>query len=158
MRGELEVQGSTLVNPPVFQFLSAEDLVKWYSSGDLCVHASEVEVECMSVLEAMHGGIPIAAPLIGGLHDYATPDNMTLLASIAPADIARAVEQVMDNPENARAKAAVAAEKVEQLFGAAAVSARYRALNQEILAKCGALGTHRVASEARAARPNTAAS
>ena len=58
MREELEERGKGLTNPPVFRFLKTEELVHWYSAGSLCVHASEVEVECMSVLEAMACGLP----------------------------------------------------------------------------------------------------
>ncbi len=58
LRAELERQGATLPNPPVFGFLPTEELVPYYGAATLCVHASEVEAECMSVLEALACGTP----------------------------------------------------------------------------------------------------
>ncbi len=57
-RERLEELGKTLAHPPVFRYLTPEELVPWYNAADLYVHAAEVEVECMTVLEAMACGVP----------------------------------------------------------------------------------------------------
>lgn len=58
LRAELEALGSSLTNPPIFLYLQPRELIPYYNAADLCVHAAEVEVECMSVLEAMGCGCP----------------------------------------------------------------------------------------------------
>ena len=57
-RERLEELGKTLAHSPVFHYLTPEELVPWYNAADLYVHAAEVEVECMTVLEAMACGTP----------------------------------------------------------------------------------------------------
>jgi 1,2-diacylglycerol 3-alpha-glucosyltransferase len=57
-RDELERLGATLPSPPVFGFLPTAELIPYYSAAVLCVHASEVEVEGMAVLEALACGTP----------------------------------------------------------------------------------------------------
>jgi glycosyltransferase involved in cell wall biosynthesis len=100
LRGELEAEGKSLTNPPVFQFLSADDLVKWYSAGHLCVHASEVEVECMSVLEAMACGLPC---LIADSDRSATPQfalsSDYLFAAGQLDDLVQKMDRLLDQPE-----------------------------------------------------------
>ena len=58
LHGELEARGRGLTHPPLIRFLPTAELIPYYGRADLCVHAAEVEVECMSVLEAMACGLP----------------------------------------------------------------------------------------------------
>jgi 1,2-diacylglycerol 3-alpha-glucosyltransferase len=55
----LQESGRNLPNQPIFLSLSPEELVKYYNMADLYVHAATVEVECMTVLEAMGCGLPL---------------------------------------------------------------------------------------------------
>jgi len=58
LRERLEGRGRALSNPPIFLYLHPDELVRYYNGADLYVHAADVEVECMAVLEAMACGLP----------------------------------------------------------------------------------------------------
>jgi glycosyltransferase involved in cell wall biosynthesis len=55
---ELERLASSLPHAAEVGFLSREKLIEDYRTADLFVHAGEVELEGMSVLEAMSAGLP----------------------------------------------------------------------------------------------------
>jgi glycosyltransferase involved in cell wall biosynthesis len=99
MQEELEARGRDLPNPPVFRFLATEELVGWYGAGDLCVHASEVEVECMSVLEAQACGLPC---LIANSDRSATPQFALspdyLFESGNLDDLVKKIDALIDDP------------------------------------------------------------
>lgn len=59
MKEKLEESGKNLPNHPIFLLLPPEELVKYYNMADLFVHASTIEIECMTALEAMGCGLPI---------------------------------------------------------------------------------------------------
>ena len=59
VKENLQESGRNLPNQPVFLSLNPEELVKYYNMADLYVHAAIVEVECMTVLEAMGCGLPL---------------------------------------------------------------------------------------------------
>ena len=58
LKQKLQESSNDLKNPPEFLSLTPEELVKYYNMADLYVHAAAVEVECMTVLEAMGCGLP----------------------------------------------------------------------------------------------------
>ncbi len=58
MKRKLQKIGIKLPNPPIFLSLPSEELVYYYNIADLYVHASVVEVECMTVLESIGCGLP----------------------------------------------------------------------------------------------------
>jgi len=55
---ELRRQAASLPNGAEIGFLSREDLLRNFATADLFIHASEVELEGMSVLESMSAGLP----------------------------------------------------------------------------------------------------
>jgi 1,2-diacylglycerol 3-alpha-glucosyltransferase len=59
LKEKLQEKGRNLLNHPVFLTLTPEELVKYYNMADLYVHAATVEVECMTVLEAMGCGLTV---------------------------------------------------------------------------------------------------
>ena len=54
----LQAKGKALTNPIEFLSLKADEIIPYYNLADLYVHAAEVEVECMTVLEAIACGLP----------------------------------------------------------------------------------------------------
>lgn len=100
LREELVQEGRDLPIPPVFNFLKKDELIHWYGAGDLCVHASEVEVECMSVLEAQACGLPC---LIANSPRSATPQFALspdyLFESGNRDDLVRKIDALIDQPQ-----------------------------------------------------------
>lgn len=85
----LEALGSSLPNPPKMGYLSEEELIVTLNRANLCVHSSLVELESMSVLEALACGTPtlIADASTSAAPQFAldqrflfVPDNAELLA------------------------------------------------------------------------------
>jgi len=58
LRSELIDLGNTLPNPAFFEYVSQEKLISLFNMADLFVHASEIELEGMAVLEAIGCGLP----------------------------------------------------------------------------------------------------
>ena len=115
MKEDLEAKGRVLPVPPVFRFLSQQELVAWYSAGDLCVHASEVEVECMSVLEAQACGLPC---LIANSSRSATPQFALrpdyLFESNSLDDLVGKIDALIDQPGQLEADRAAAQQDAAQ--------------------------------------------
>jgi len=58
LRSELIDLGNTLPNPAFFEYVSQEKLISLFNTADLFIHASEIELEGMAVLEAIGCGLP----------------------------------------------------------------------------------------------------
>ncbi len=92
--------GKQLVNAPQFVFLSKEELIHLLSQADLYVHASDMESEAISCIEAFATGL---VPIIANSEDSATPqfalDGRSLFAPGRPKDLARAIDWWLDHPD-----------------------------------------------------------
>jgi glycosyltransferase involved in cell wall biosynthesis len=99
-RAHLEEQGKTLTNPPVLKYLKPQELIAYYGGADLCVHAADVEVECMSVLEAMACGLPclIACAPLSASSQFALSDSFLFEAG-SREDLTRKIDGWIDDPE-----------------------------------------------------------
>lgn len=88
LRGHLIHLSETLLGGTVdFEYLPPGEVIRLYNTSDLYVHCAEVEVECMTALEAMACGLPLLianAPLsaakqfaLGDKHLFSTPEELT---------------------------------------------------------------------------------
>ena len=92
--------GKQLKNPPQFVFLSKPELIDLLLHTDLYVHASDMESEAISCIEAFATGL---VPVIANSEDSATPqfalDGRSLFAPGRPKDLARAIDWWLDHPD-----------------------------------------------------------
>ena len=58
LREELELLGKCLAIPPLFSYVSQQELIRLFNTVHLFIHASEIELEGMAVLEAIGCGLP----------------------------------------------------------------------------------------------------
>ncbi len=103
LRQAIEERGRGLTNPPRFLYLPTHELIPWYSAADLLVHAAEVELECMSVLEAMGCGAAclIASSPLSATRQFAVSDDFLFPAGDREALTAR-LDRFLDHPEALR--------------------------------------------------------
>ncbi len=93
---------------------------RWWEAGegsDVFALASRHEGLCIAALEAMNAGVPVVAPLIGGLCDYASDATMTVVPDVEPETLARAVRGVALDPVGRSQRAAAAQARVQALYG-----------------------------------------
>jgi 1,2-diacylglycerol 3-alpha-glucosyltransferase len=100
--GPLEVElkrlASSLPNGAEIGFLSREALIEQYRTADLFVHAGEVELEGMSVLESMSAGLPaLVADAPESAASKLALDDFTFPAGDAAA-LAAKIDALVENP------------------------------------------------------------
>lgn len=100
LRKELEERGRALTNPPVFRWLKPAELIAYYGGADLYVHCADVEVECMSALEAMACGLPclIARSPLSATSQFALSEDFLFQAG-AVEDLTRKLDAWIEAPE-----------------------------------------------------------
>ena len=100
LRSNYEEQGKKLINPPQFVFLNKTDLIHLLAQADLYIHASDMESEAISCIEAFATGL---VPVISNSEYSATPqfalDGRSLFVPDRPKDLARAIDWWPDHPE-----------------------------------------------------------
>ena len=98
-QSEYEQLGSSLPHPPQFVYLNKEELIDQLSQCSLYVHASDMESEAISCIEAFATGL---VPVIANSVDSATPqfalDGRSLFLPGHPKDLARAIDYWLDHP------------------------------------------------------------
>ena len=92
--------GEKLANPPQFLYVKQDELIKLLLQCDLYVHASDMESEAISCIEAFATGL---VPVIANSELSATPqfalDERSLFQPGNPKDLARAIDYWLDNPK-----------------------------------------------------------
>ena len=92
--------GEKLANQPQFVYLKQDELIKMLLQCDLYVHASDMESEAISCIEAFATGL---VPVIANSDLSATPqfalDERSLFLPGNPKDLARAIDFWLDNSE-----------------------------------------------------------
>ncbi len=90
--------GRCLPNPPRVGFVSEKELLRLYNTADLFVHASEVELEGMAVLEAIGCGLPalIADAEASASKQFAL-DSRFLFRHGDPEELSRKIDYLIDH-------------------------------------------------------------
>lgn len=92
--------GEKLANPPQFVYVKQDELIKLLLQCDLYVHASDMESEAISCIEAFATGL---VPVIANSELSATPqfalDERSLFQPGNPKDLARAIDYWINNPK-----------------------------------------------------------
>lgn len=91
--------GKTLKNQPMFVYLNKMELIEMLGQVDVYVHASDMESEAISCIEAFATGL---VPVIANSEVSATPqfalDGRSLFLPGSPKDLARACDYWLDHP------------------------------------------------------------
>lgn len=92
--------GKSLAYPPKFVYLNREQLIEQLRATDLYIHASDMEIEAISCIEAFATGL---VPVIANSPNSATPqfalDERSLFKAGDPKDLARAIDYWLDRPK-----------------------------------------------------------
>lgn len=125
--------GKNLKHQPQFIYVGRDELIKHLLETDLYVHASDMESEAISCIEAFATGL---VPVIANSEVSATPqfalDGRSLFMPGNPKDLVRAIDYWLDHPEER-----LHMEEQYRLAGrkyslAASVTAFEEMLNEEI--------------------------
>lgn len=92
--------GRQLKNPPIFAYYTRDELINTLAQCDLYVHASDMESEAISCIEAFATGL---VPIIANSELSATPqfalDGRSLFSPGSPKDLARSIDYWLDHPQ-----------------------------------------------------------
>lgn len=85
--------GATLLNPIIMKFLTCDELIQLFGETDLYVHASDVDIEAISCMEAFASGL---VPIIANSPRSATPqfalDERSLFKAGDSQDLANKID------------------------------------------------------------------
>jgi len=109
------------------------DIEDYLQAADLGLFTSESESFCLSILEAMCFACPSVARSVGGIPEVIA-DNVTgtLVASEDPMILARAVENLIDDPARRSEFGRAARQRAREHFSAEIIVPRYEALYRRV--------------------------
>ncbi len=101
---------------------------------DVFALVSRYEAFPLSILEAMLAGVPVVATDVGSVAEAVRDGHTGLLVpSGSPAEVARAIRSLLDEPEHARALARNARADILERFTASRMAANYVQLYDRLL-------------------------
>ena len=96
--------------------VSDAELRALYRSCDIFVYPTRGDTLPLVVLEAMAGGLPVVATTVGGIPFQVQSDCGRLVPPDDPAAVARAAQQLLDDPKARKAAGEAARRRVETVF------------------------------------------
>ena len=140
--------GKDLKYPPKFIYVGRDELIEELLTTDLYVHASDMESEAISCIEAFATGL---VPVIANSEASATPqfalDGRSLFMPGNPKDLARAIDYWLDHPEERLEMEERYRQAGRRYSLAASVTAFEEMLNEEIQDNEEALGNRAATRE-----------
>ncbi len=92
--------GRKLINPPIFKYVSQDEIVRIYNQCDLYVHAAEVEIEAIVCLEAIASGlVPVIADSEKSAARQFALDRRSLFKNKDDADLAGKIDYWIEHPD-----------------------------------------------------------
>jgi N-acetyl-alpha-D-glucosaminyl L-malate synthase BshA len=111
------------------------DIEDYLQASDLGLFTSETESFCLSILEAMCFGCPSVATRVGGIPEVVSDQQTGLLLPLGDADIlARAVENLIQDPVRRAMLGRAAQARAREMFSARVIVPRYEKLYRRV---CG---------------------
>lgn len=125
----LRLQNSVIVREKV------NDIEDYLQAADLGLFTSDSESFCLSILECMCFGCPSVARHVGGIPEVVEDNVSGLLISSDNADaLARAVEDLIRDPNRRAAMGLTARQRAAERFSATAIVPLYEALYRRVCA------------------------
>lgn len=113
---------------------NVHDIEDYLQAADLGLFTSRSESFCLSLLEAMWFGCPSVSTAVGGIPEVVVSGESGMLVPSADAgDMARAIETLLENPDQRRAFGEAARQRARSLFTADAIVPQYEALYRRVL-------------------------
>jgi glycosyltransferase involved in cell wall biosynthesis len=105
---------------------------RYFPAFDVFVLSSRTEGTPIALFEAMAAGVPVVATRVGGVPDVVTEREAWLVPPEHAGALAAAVQEALDRPVPAAARAAAARTRLDAAFGAAAWLDRYESLYRSL--------------------------
>jgi len=128
-----------LLPPGSFRFIQPQaDLRPLFRQAGLLALSSRTEAMPNVILEAMAAGLPVAATAVGGVPEMVSPARTGWLAPPGdPPALAACLSRLLADPEKGRAWGRAGRERVLQDFSLKAMTGRYEAALDRLLAQVG---------------------
>jgi L-malate glycosyltransferase len=109
------------------------EIEEYLQAADVALYTSETESFCLGILEAMVFAHPSVATNVGGVPEVVDHNNTGfLIPNPDPATIARAVENLIQNPILRTQMGRAAKDRAQKFFSADVIVPRYEALYRRV--------------------------
>jgi N-acetyl-alpha-D-glucosaminyl L-malate synthase BshA len=114
-----------------------KDIEDYLQIAGLVLYTSETESFCLSILEAMYFACPSVARRVGGIPEVVSENETGLLvASDNPDELARAVDNLIENPARRETMGRAAQQRAREWFSAEVIVPQYEAIYRRV---CGVM-------------------